>query len=122
MEGVFKKFPDTVSVERSRVYIRCLGRYASRLINPFPLHAEFGKARWRSNPGRQIVQSFNGIRRSQRTAYRRHGVRRGLPIEIRRIRKQHGMRFGMRQAERTAQNVTELVMYSHRRLGERKAA
>lgn len=99
--------------ERARIPIGALQREPRCRRNPAFRHAQRAQ---RSGQGKCLAERAkrgNRIVRAHRSAQGSHGFRDMIGIIGESMRQHDGMRLSMRQPERSAQRVAELVMQRH---------
>src|ERR1051325_6617521 len=76
-------------------------------------HADLLQRRWCADTYLEIVQALRGILRSESIRDDVHGLRSGFTIECDDMREDHCVYIGVRQAECSTKDVTDIVMNGH---------
>ena len=122
VKGIVEQCPDAGVVDRSGIEIRILGGERSRAVETVFRHADLPQRARRSEAGREIEQPLRRIADAERARHTLHGRSRRVGVEGGRMRQDDRVDFSVRQVERPAERMTQLVMQAHAGRAERGAA
>jgi hypothetical protein len=111
--GPRDQFADRLALDGARIPVGVLHGEVGGLVDAALGHADLAQRCRRRKFSRQIVEAARGVRRTKCCGDLRHRVGYGRRIVGEGVRENDGVGLRMRQIERPAQRMAELVMQRH---------